>query len=61
MTPYRTAIGVTAEGGAGAAKPVQRAPPYDGCAGWYAYHTQFKMLANMNRWTEVEKATYLAV
>ena len=57
----RTAIGATTEGGAGPAKPVQRAPPYDGRADWDAYRTQFEMLANINRWTEVEKATYLAV
>jgi hypothetical protein len=61
VTRSRTAIGATAEGGAGAAKPVQRAPPYDGRADWDAYRTQFEMLANVNRWTEVEKATYLAV
>ena len=61
LTCSRTAIGVTAEGGAGAAKPVQRAPPYDGRADWDAYRTQFEMLANVNCWTEVEKATYLAV
>ena len=53
-----TAIGVTAGGGA---KPVQRAPPYDGRADWDAYRTQFEMLANVKCWTEAEKATYLAV
>ena len=57
----RTAIGVTTVGGAATAKPVQRAPPYDGLADWDAYRTQFEILANINCWTEVEKATYLAV
>ena len=58
MTPPQMAVGVVPEG---AAKPVQRAPPYDGRVDWGACRTQFKMLAHMNRWTEVEKATYLAV
>ncbi len=39
----------------------QRPQPYDGRTPWDAYRTQFEMLAQMNRWTEVEKATYLAV
>ena len=48
-------------GGAGqgtcAAKTAQRAPP----STWEAYRTQFEMLAWMNGWNEMEKATYLAV
>ena len=58
MTPPQMAVGVVPQE---AAKPVQRAPPYDGRVDWEACHTQFEMLAHMNRWTEVEKATYLAV
>ena len=58
MTPPQMAFGVIPEG---AAKPVQQAPPYDGHVDWEACRTQFETLAHMNRWTEVEKATYLAV
>ena len=47
--------------GACATKPVQRAPPYDGRSTWEAYRTQFEMLARVNNWNEMEKATYLAV
>ena len=39
----------------------QRAPPYDGRSTWEAYRTQFEMLARVNGWNEMEKATYLAV
>ena len=39
----------------------QRPPLYDGRSSWDAYITQFEMLAQLNRWTEVEKATLLAV
>lgn len=42
-------------------KTVQRAPPFDGRSDWEAYKTQFEMLATVNNWSEVEKATYLAV
>ena len=41
---------------------VQRAAPYDGKNAWDAYHTQFELLAAwVNRWSNTEKATYLAV
>ena len=39
----------------------QRAPPYDGHSTWEAYRTQFKILARVNGWNEMDKATYLAV
>ena len=39
----------------------QRAPPHDGRSTWEAYRTQFEMLARVNGWNEMEKATYLAV
>ena len=42
-------------------KTIQRAPPFDGQSDWEAYKTQFEMLATVNNWSEVEKATYLAV
>ena len=28
---------------------------------WDAYHTQFEMLAQINRWSDVDKAAYLAI
>lgn len=34
---------------------------YDGRTAWDAYKTQFEMLANLNGWNGVEKATYLAI
>ena len=34
---------------------------YDGCSLWDAYITQLEMLAQLNHWTEVEKAILLAV
>ncbi len=40
---------------------VHRPPPFDGRSTWDAYRAQFEMLAQINRWTETEKATYLAV
>ena len=47
--------------GAGDTKAVQKAPPDDGCLTWEAYRTQFEMLARVNNWNEIEKATHLAV
>jgi len=35
--------------------------PYDGKSAWDAYHTQFELLAGINRCSNTEKATYLAV
>lgn len=42
-------------------RQLQRPGSYDGRSSWDAYHTQFEMLARINRWKEEEKATYLAV
>ena len=39
------------------AKPL----PYDGQFPWEAYKLQFEMLAQLNGWSETQKATYLAV
>ena len=39
----------------------QRPPLYDGSTSWDAYIAQFEMLAQLNHWTEVEKATLLVV
>ncbi len=40
---------------------LQRPAPYDGKDAWDAYRTQFEMLAGIYRWSDAEKATYLAV
>ena len=34
---------------------------FDGKSSWEAYQTQFKLLAELNHWTEQEKATHLAI
>ena len=39
----------------------QRPAPFDGTLAWDAYHAQFELLAEMNRWDRSEKATYLAI
>ena len=38
-----------------------RPTPYDGRTAWDAYKTQFAMLFDMNRRSDAEKATYLAI
>ena len=51
-------------GGGAAASPVsqqQRPAPFDGKLAWDAYRTQFELLAMMNRWSDTEKAAYLAI
>ena len=40
---------------------VQRPVPFDGKLMWDAYHTQFEMLIKINRWSDVDKAAYLAI
>ena len=44
-------------GGAGSQKPA----PFDGKLTWDAYHTQFDMLAQINRWSDADKEAYLAI
>ena len=44
-------------GGAGSQKPA----PFDGKLTWDAYHTQFEMLAQINRWSDADKAAYLVI
>ena len=61
LSPLAAGEGGAGPGGEGVTKSVQRAPPYDGRSAWEAYRTQFEMLARINGWSEVEKATYLAV
>ena len=51
-------------GGGAATTPVgqqQRPAPFDGKLAWDAYRTQFELLAMMNRWSDAEKAAYLAI
>jgi len=40
---------------------VNRPPVFDGKTPWDAYLMQFQMLAQINGWTDAQKATYLAV
>ena len=54
----------TVEGGSegdGSGSKSVRPAPYDGKSAWEAYHTQFKMLADLNHWTDHQKATHLAI
>ena len=48
-------------GGAVQLRTVHRPATFDGRSPWEAYHTQFELLAELNRWKDVEKASYLAV
>ena len=51
-------------GGGAATTPVgqqQRPTPFDGKLAWDAYRTQFELLVMMNRWSNAEKAAYLAI
>ena len=47
--------------GRGAASHMQKPPPFDGRAPWDAYKLQFEMLADVNHWSDAERATYLAI
>ena len=38
-----------------------RLSPFDGKSSWEAYQTQFRLLAELNHWTEQEKAAHLAI
>ena len=57
MTPLHTGT----DGSVSRAGATQRPPLYDCHSSWDAHITQFEMLAQLNHWTEVEKATLLAV
>ena len=62
--PFVPGSGSPGGGGEGAAYVTarqQQPAPYDGKSAWDAYHTQFELLAGVNRWSNTEKATYLAV
>ena len=45
----------------GRGSSMQRPPPFDGKSIWEAYRTQFSLLAELNGWTEQQKAAYLAI
>lgn len=49
------------EGGQSVARQLQKPPPFDGRSPWDAYKLQFEMLARVNGWSSIEKATYLAI
>ena len=40
---------------------LQKPLPFDGCSSWDTYNLQFKMLADVNCWSDAERVTYLAV
>ena len=44
-----------------AAARMVRPAPYDGTSPWDAYKAQFELLAELNSWTDAEKATFLAI
>ena len=40
---------------------MQRQAPFNVKETWDAYHTQFEMLARINKWNNLDKAAYLAI
>ena len=59
--PHGGLIGQADADARGSTRPVQRPAPFDGRTTLDAYRTQFELLAEINRWNEVEKATFLAI
>ena len=65
--PSTSPVSLGAEGGSARAEEEGRSSksvrpsPFDGKSSWEAYQTQFKLLAELNHWTEQEKATHLAI
>ena len=55
--PYSASDGT----GRGSATHLQKPPPFDGRTPWDAYKLQFEMLADVNHWSDSERATYLAI
>ncbi|CAB3986795.1 Hypothetical predicted protein [Paramuricea clavata] len=45
----------------GATRPIQKPATFDGRIPWDSYRTQFKIVAGINRWSEGEKAAFLAL
>ena len=60
FVPLSPTTGGGAEGEGSGSKSV-RPLVYDGKNSWEAYLTQFKLLSDVNNWTEQQKATYLAI
>ena len=60
FVPSIPTTGGGAEGEGSGSKSV-RPSVYDGKSSWEAYLTQFKLLSELNHWTEQQKATYLAI
>ena len=56
-----TGSGREAAAPVGGGTQLQKPPPFDGHSPWDAYKLQFEMLAEVNRWTSAQKATYLAL
>jgi hypothetical protein len=44
----------------GATRPIQKPATFDGRIPWDSYRTQFEIIAGINRWSEGEKAAFLA-
>jgi len=61
FVPHGGLIGPADADACGSTRPVQRPAPFDGRTAWDAYRTQFELLAEINLWNEVEKATFLAI
>ena len=56
--------GTTAPGGRGPATTgvaQQRPAPFDGKCAWDTYGAQFELLADLNKWSDTDKATHLAI
>lgn len=60
FVPSTSATGGGSDGEGSGSKGV-RPSTYDGKSSWEAYLTQFKLLSELNHWTEQQKATYLAI
>ena len=54
-------VGTTDAAVEGSGSTMQRPPPFDGKSTWEAYRSQFTLLAELNGWTEQQKAAYLAI
>ena len=52
---------LSSRGGSVTGTTMQRPAPFDGKGTWDAYHTQFEMLARINKWNDLDKAAYLAI
>ena len=54
--------GAALERGIGTAGAIQpRLAPFDGKSAWDVYRAQFELLASLNKWSNADKATHLAI